>query len=390
MNAPLIRPMAVVLAGLLLTACSQASGSDEDPTCQAESGLVLVVAVHQNTQAPSVPAPLGCTLESTIAAGSPVVVIGVDGTPSPLLAETFKISDANGDARQADIAAATNRVVGTINNATADADGSDLLAAIAMGADEARGLGASDARMIIIDSGLPDRGALNMTVPGMLGAVPAEVAEFLKVNDSLPNLTGLTAELVGFGYTTAPQIPLTIAAQNNTLQIWTSTLETAGADVIVTPLARTGNGPDTTFATKTVEVPADPTPSSPDRGESRTEVYDDTTVLGFLPDSTELREPDAAQQLLLPLAHWLADEPGRSAHIVGTTASWGTEESRAWLSQARADAIKDLLASLGAGPEQISTEGAGYTATPPDRTPGGELDPALAVLNRTVRITTTG
>lgn len=387
-TTPLTGLALVLLAGTLLTGCAAANSNE--PECDPAPGLVIIAAVHQNTQAPSVPATLGCTLEATIAAEEPVVVIEVDGTPDKLLAETFEITTANEDARREDIAAATAHVVNTINAATADSDGSDLLTAIQTGADQARALGATGAHLIVLDSGLPDRGALNMTLPGMLAANPTEVADFLESTGSLPDLSGLTIELVSFGYVTAPQEPLTIAAKQTTVTIWTTVLERAGATVTDTPLARTGQGPDTPHTTRTVEVPKDPQPtwSTAEQAEPKTAVYDDTTALGFHPDSTELRDPTTATRELTPLAQWLTADPTRSVHIVGTTASAGTADGRAQLSLARADTIKALLVSLGADPVQITTEGAGYTATPPDRTPTGDLDPAAAALNRTVRIST--
>lgn len=385
-TAPLTRLAPLLLVATALTGCA---GAQAEASCDAAPGLVLTVAVHQNTPAPGVPAALACTLEATIAAGEPVVAIGVDGTPSTLLARTFEVTDANRDAREADIAGAAAHVVDTINKAAADSDGSDLLAAIALGADQARALNAGTAHIVVIDSGLPDRGALDMTRPGMLAADPTEVATFLQANHSLPDLTGFTVELLGIGYVTAPQEPLTIATQQNTVNIWTTTLQTAGATVTITPLARTAPGPDTPHTTRTVGVPDDPTPPTTGPQPPTETVYDDTTALGFLPDSTQLRGHDAAVQALTPLAAWLTADPTRTAHIVGTTASAGTEDSRARLALGRAEAIKDLLLTLGAHPDQITTHGAGYTATPPDRTPSGDLDPANAALNRTVRITTT-
>lgn len=385
-TTPLTRLAAPLLVATALTGCA---GAQAEPACDAAPGLVLTVAVHQNTQAPGVPAALACALEATIAAEEPVVVIGVDGTPSVLLARTFEISDANRDAREADIAAAAAHVVDTINKAAADNDGSDLLAAIALGADQARALNAPTAHLVVIDSGLPDRGALDMTLPGMLAAHPTEVAAFLEATDNLPDLTGFTVELIGIGYVSAPQEPLTIATQHNTVDIWATTLQTAGATVTITPLARAGAGPDTPYTTRTVDVPDNPTPPTPGTQPPAEAVYDDTTALGFRPDSTQLRDRDAAVQALTPLAAWLTADPTRTAHIVGTTASAGTEDSRARLAFGRAEAIKNLLVALGAHTDQITTHGAGYTATPPDRTPSGDLDPANAALNRTVRITTT-
>ena len=65
--------------------------------------------------------------------------------------------------------------------------------------------GAPHADLVLIDSGLDDRGALDFTVPGLVAATPAEVAGQLKASGNLPDLRGFTVILVGIGYTAAPQ-----------------------------------------------------------------------------------------------------------------------------------------------------------------------------------------
>ncbi len=384
---PIARLTPVILATATLVAGCTVANSNE-PVCEPAPGLVAVVSVHQNVQAPSVHSTLGCTLEATIAAGEPIVVVGVDGTPDTLLARTFEVTDANPDARRDDIAAATAAVVNLINTAEADSDGANLLMGIGMGADQARALGASNAHMIIIDSGVSDMG-LNMTQPGMLAAQPAEVADFLAASGSTLDLQGFSGELVGFGYVSAPQDQLPIAAQKNTVAIWTGVLESFGMTVTVTPLARTGAGPDTAYTTQTVDVPAPsmmPIDEPWEEAEPPDVVYDSTSALGFHDDSNELLDRIAAAAELAPVAQWLAADTGRSVHIVGTTASYGTKEGQVTRSLGRAETIKSLLVAAGADPTQISTEGAGYTANPPDRTATGAHDPAAAALNRTVHL----
>lgn len=379
---PVILAIATLVGG-----CTVANSNES--VCEPAPGLVAVVSVHQNVQAPSVNRALGCTLEATIAAGEPIVVIGVDGTPETLLAQTFEVTDANPDARRDDIAAATAAVVNLINTAEADSDGSNLLMGIGMGADQARALGASHAHLVIIDSGLSDLG-LNMTQPGMLAAQPAEVADFLAASGSTLDLQGFSGELVGFGYVSAPQDQLPIAAQKNTVAIWTGVLESFGMTVTVTPLARTGAGPDTAYTTQTVDVPAPPMLAIDEPRDEVAEppdmVYDSTSVLGFHDDSNELLDRIAAAAELAPVAKWLAADTGRSVHIVGTTASYGTKEGQVTRSLGRAETIKSMLVAAGADPTQITTEGAGYTANPPDRTATGAHDPAAAALNRTVHL----
>jgi outer membrane protein OmpA-like peptidoglycan-associated protein len=376
--------LALLSLGAVSTSC--ATVTDECQATSPDAALVLIVGVHQNVPAPDVPKALACRLQATIATENPVTVIGVDGTPEVELAERFPVNNSNATVRGDDIERAIATVLGAVRHAAASSDGSALLAAVALAADQARSDRTPNAHLVLVDSGLADTG-LDLTQPGLLGADPEEVANFLAEQGALPDLTGLSIELVGFGYATAPQEPLTQAMRDSTIKIWTAVLTRAGAtSVIVTPVPRTGEGPDTSYSTRTVPIP-EPTSWTQDTGGPI--VYDDTSALGFQPNSTELRDPAAALATLQPLALWLVAESSRGAEIVGTTSSWGTEEDRATLSKERAEAIRVLVVGLGASPDQINTRGAGYTAHPPDRAPDGSLDPVAAARNRAVRITTT-
>jgi len=357
------------------------------PLCSPADGLVLVVGVHQNIQAPGVPDALRCVLETTIGAGEPVSVIAVDSTPSVALSATYKVTDANPTARQDDISRAVNEVLAKVKGAKPDSAGSDLLTGVAMGADNARAQGAPHARIVIIDSGYPDTGSLDMTVPGMLGANPQEVATFLTNEKDLFDLTGFEGvDLVGFGYSSAPQKPISQAGRTATIALFTAILSRAhAAKVTIIPVVRTGTGPKTRFTTRTVPVVASVTP--PVCGGSAT--FDDTTALGFDEKGSVLRDPAGAASALAPLARSLRKNPACIAHITGTTSSTGTFRGNLSLSVLRALATKDILTRLGVGAGQMTTSGAGYTANPPDRDAHDVLNPAAAARNRTVQITTT-
>jgi OmpA-OmpF porin, OOP family len=79
---------------------------------------------------------------------------------------------------------------------------------------------------------------------------------------------------------------------------------------------------------------------------------------------------------------------GRRALLTGTTASADTSEYRLRLSQERANAVRDLLVSLGAPADRISTRGLGsdFPGYVPDHDPQGNLNPVLAAQNRQVII----
>ena len=381
----------VVLTGSVLTLGLAGCGTDSSSNACAEdqvapSALALVVSVHQNTPAPGVPTALKCDLEATLGAGHPVNIVGLDGDPEVVAKDGFSVSSnaKNPDARKAELVRTESAVVESVKALEASSDGADLIAGLRVAADWARSKGAPDARIVLIDSGLPDRGLLNMTIPGMIGADPAEVAEFLNSQGALNALSGMQVSLVGVGYTTSPQPPLAATHIDNVTAILKASLEDAGATVTVLPVPRTGEGPSTSFVT----TPA-PLPSTPTFDPGTTIVYDASSALAFVGDSeTEFLFKDSATAATADLASWLQADPSRRADIVGTVASVGPESNWVNFSLARANTVRDLLVGQGVDPGQITTRGAGYIADPPDRLPDGSLDPTAAVANRSVRITT--
>lgn len=395
LHAPTPRPagrragaaaLATAALAAALTGCATAAGDPAGcPTGPTPApALILLVGVHANAPTAGVPAQLACDVQATLRAGNPVSVVSLDGDPA--VEATLRVASTaqNGTAFNDDVIIAENEVISAVRNARASSDGSNLVAGFGVAADLATSAGAHGARIVLIDSGLPDRGALNMTVPGMIGADPDEVADFLADQGVLRKVAGMTVDLVGVGYTTSPQEPLSPAQIDNVTQILTAALERADATVRVLPVPRTGDAPDTPYTTTPAPLPAEPV-----FDPGTTIVYDDTTALGFRPDTTQPRDPDAARARLATVAGWLTADPDRRAIITGTCASAGTRVGRARLSHARADAIKTLLVGLGVDPDQLTAKGAGYIADPPDRRPDGTLDPAKAAHNRSVRITTT-
>lgn len=391
--------VAWVLLSLIVSGCG-GEGSTPGPDvvstdaadvhCVPATALALVVGVHRNMPKPDVPAPLGCLLRSTILAGHPVAVIVVDGNPRLVLPPTrFPLNTRNKVAMSDDVNAAVRTVVGSVHGASARADGSDLLAAVGTAADALRSLPSGNTvpgrplgDIVVLDSGLSDRGDLSFTVPGMLGAAPAEVADALR--GRLPDLHGFRAELVGMGYTSPPQSALGVAERTQVADVWRAVLARAGAEVHLNPLPRSGPPPDTTF--RVTPLPVAVTPVDP----CQFTVYTDASPVSFARGTTTLRDEAAALVTLRPLAGWLAGDRDRHVTLTGTASSEGDAAVNTALSAGRAATVRDLLVRLGASSEQISVVGKGYIASPPDRRSDGGLDPAKAALNRSVRVETSG
>ena len=372
----------LLAAGFLLTSCSS------PPKCGNPQGMVLIAGAHRNAPAPSLSQRLACQVAGVIRAGKPVLLVVASGQPQ---LHPLSLPDVNGGTlagQGSRVQAGVQHIQAAITAARPDSPGADDLAALAVAADAARSAGVPHAELVLLDSGLDDRGALDFTMPGMLGATPSEVAKQLKASSNLPSLYGFTVLLVSTGYTAPPQTPLPPKWRSKVTQTWATVLTSAGARVEIVPQPAQGASVNTTQPVKLVPVPAI-TPVTP--GTHTPIVFTGASPVRFEPDSTAFADPAAAAQALQPIARWLAADPSRHAWLVGTTADVGPIAGQRALSKLRADRVRDGLVALGASPAQISTKGVGsnFPQFAPDRDSSGTLLAGPATLNRSVRITLT-
>ena len=89
-------------------------------------------------------------------------------------------------------------------------------------------------------------------------------------------------------------------------------------------------------------------------------ILDEKKIL-FLPDSAEFADSDAAAATLAPVVDYMAAHPDFHLLIAGTTATAGSNEDCRVFSRARAQAVEELLLSMGVDENQIAgTAGLGY------------------------------
>jgi outer membrane protein OmpA-like peptidoglycan-associated protein len=347
----------------------------------------LIIGSHRDVSAPSLGPALVCQLTAAIRGGKPVRLVVASGQPRiidpRLISVTGGTLAQQGSPRvQEDVA----DIQAAVAAARPESPGVDDLAALALAADDARSLGAPHAELVLVDSGLDDRGALDFTVPGMLGASPAEVARELDASGSLLSLRGFTVVLTGLGYTALPQEPLSARWRASVTQIWATVLRAAGASVRIIP--QPGQGPSVTTdqPVQAVPVPAI-RPVQPERHITISLTQD--SPVRFKPNSVGFVDPAAARRALTPIATWLKAHPSRHAALVGTTADVGPLSGQVALSQARARRVRSELIMLGASPAQVTAVGVGsdFPQFRPDRDAQGILLPGPAALNRSVRIT---
>ena len=200
-----------------------------------------------------------CQLTAAIRAGKLVRIVVASGQPQLITPQLVSVT--GGTLAQQDSPRAQHDVQlveAAVAAARPDVPGADDLAALAVAADEARSAGAPHADLVLVDSGLDDRGALDFTVPGLVAATPAEVAGQLRASGNLPDLHGFTVFLVGIGYTAAPQPPLSDKWRGNVTQIWAAVLKAAGADVEIIPQPGQGPSVSTDEPVRLVPVPVTP------------------------------------------------------------------------------------------------------------------------------------
>lgn len=354
------------------------AGCGGSTVSSAPGALAVIVGAHANMVAPSVLDTIQTEIDTAAELGSPATVIVDDGSPTASAPLSLKAANDNPLYRQDQV----NQLKNLIDQTRADNPEVDLLAAISLAArsvTEAVG----PRTIVVIDSGLQTTGALRFQDQdgALLNANPDEVVELLRRTQQLPNLTGMRVIFTGLGDTAAPQQPLPAPARAVLVALWTKIVESAGgkAEVKQAPLpsTRTMDGLPPVTIVPVAAKSIGPLPSIT--------VLRDGTV-GFVPDQAVFRDPGQARAVLADYAREITN--GRQALLTGTTASAGTSEYRLRLSQERANAVRDLLVSLGAPADRISTRGLGsdFPGYVPDHDPQGNLDPVPAAQNRQVII----
>jgi OmpA-OmpF porin, OOP family len=379
-----------ILASLALTACDgPAIGAQAD--CDQPAALSIIVAAHANA-APALPAEVACMVRKTIEAGKPLSIIREDGEPSVIQAPyVYPVGAASKDN---DINNAKITISRTISAVEAAADGDNTLAALELAGRLTTDT--PDATIAVLTPGLSDQAPLDLTVPALATAAPAEVTAKLKALKALPTLTGRTVHWYGLGDHHGTQPGLTGSQRQNYQDIYTNALTEAGATVAFHPgpaSAGTKTRPAGGHTIRLVPRAQEPVLDFPKtEGTQKAEgsrTFDNTSALGFLPDSTTFRDPGAAATTGHQLAQWLIENPGLVVTVTGTTASAGTSESRGALALARAQAVCALAVAAGADPARLTAAGIPDNTFPgfvPDTLPDGTLDPVAAEHNRAVTI----
>jgi outer membrane protein OmpA-like peptidoglycan-associated protein len=374
----------VAMVVLAATGCSAQSSNTpvslnwvSGQSCPPATGgpVTLAVGARANSSAPQIPDAVNTLMSDAASAGNTIQVVRVDGSPSTAYSATFKSDAANDVARKNDLNTFLETTKAAIAGLKPKAPEADVLGALG----EAARLTPQGGYVVLVDSGLQTKGLIRFQDTGTFSADPNDIVAYIKSNGQLPDLRGRSVILVGLGNTADPQPSLNnVDLRNKVTALWETVAESAGAScvaVVETPEVRRAVETDIPVTVVSVPQPAAFNPCG------ATELRDDGTV-GFIPDSTDFRQPSDARSTLQPYADWLRDHDQARAQLVGYIAHYGDPKSS--LSLRRAQKVRDTLIQLGANGDHITATGGGWGPHPSSSAPP---DPAIDATNRMVVIT---
>lgn len=367
-----IAAVTLVGATAVLSACGQAT-SPCSPEGAAVGGLAIAVGGRANSPQWSMPTDLRPRLEAVLdqtEAGQAVgfTLIRVDGNPGISCVLRYDASAQNSDARANARANVMNAVADQVSHVRAIEPEADPLKALGIAAASA-GPGGT---VVLLDSGLQTVAPLNFTVSGVLDTDADDIVNQLAKAGQLPDLEKRTVVLTGIGYTAPPQVSLDQARRSRLVDLWTTIAKRAGAtSVVVSSTPNTGPSVDGGPAVTPVPVPP---PVSVHPGCNTQAIFADSGAVGFVPDSTEFRDPSAARNALAEFGRWLGNNSAARATVTGSIAHYGANDPNG-LSLARAQRVRDMLIATGSSAGQITAVGMGWGPYPArDAAPGEPYD----------------
>lgn len=367
---------------LIVSGCSggEAPGGSvtgiECPSDVLRQNVVVVVGVHANMPRPTLTAAAGtptspeltCALDHLLIEGGDLTVIGVDGQPeasterlAPMSTKASPQNERGWERVLRDERSKLEQLLAV----SAEHEGADLYRALELALRSAS-IDPEGSAVFVLDNGLTDRGVVDLTQTQWFDTDASLAVETLaESGPPLQESPGATVVLSGMAATALPQEPLSIEQERMVSAIWTELLQRAGATVKVKPAAWATNASNPTELKTGLVMPEEEGVSPPPPPPP---VPLDPDALGFTPDDAVPDLSEDAVGALRRFVQFQEEEEDARLYVIGRTDStpttrWASNER---LSQARADAVRDVLVELGADRRQIVSSGQGYVGCPPD------------------------
>ena len=409
---PRTRTLTILLAAIALVTLPFLSGcgsADETRTfCETGRGqsaestasqhVVIVVGNVANAPSPQLPASVTEDLQARLLDNARVDIVSTAGSGYLCTSENLGIKPA-GNPDEVNEAARKNRAAEAVKliqrelETAPRSDGADLYSALQLAGNQLMGVGAEKRLLVVLSSGVNDRGSLDYTVAGAVGADVDDTLAALEGAGPLPSLAGTEVVAVGLGFTAAPQEEFRPIDRQQITDTYQAIFETSDA-ATVTIDPRPINGESVNALGKSVnpvEVEELTRQALPEEACSpHTEVFTQASAVRFQPRSATFVDEPAARAALEPVVTWLGEDRARTVTISGTTARWGSKEGQIEQGRQRAQAVAELLTGAGVDASQIAkVEGLGsyFPEYQSDLDASGRQIPAAASLNRSIRLT---
>lgn len=384
----ILKKTVILISVAILMIAISGCGKQE---AQKPTNIMFLVGMRANNKIPDFRILKKEAKEATKSFGS-VGVIVLDGSPD--YEEQIEIPRENSmlskNKLDAIAEAQAERITEFVAATKAQEPEVDILKALQL-AGPALKSADGDRVVIVSDSGISTKGAVDFSKTHLEKIDPEIVVNNLKAQSALPDLEGIHLKWYGLGAVAEPQKEL---EQKNKLilkAIWARILEESGA---------------------TFEMPDAPLASSIDVSEfppvqivhtigsdnaivehytGKEVIRLDEGKIEFYPDKATIKtDPAKVRDALLPVVEYLIANPNEQILLLGSTAKPPnvSPEYCIELSQNRCRTIRSILIDNGVSPSQIEYIGMGFNSPyyENDRNADGSLNEEVAYKNRAVII----
>lgn len=398
--------MSAVLAATTLAGCGgeKKSGSTPAPAKRQEIHLAAVIGSHGNAPLPNLGLIEDQVYDACFTYGS-VTLVCDDGDPYTIVIDIPAQDDNLSANKYKQIAnEQTKQILSAASQMQAKTDEVNTLRAIQLCARSLESAVAESddvelvRQMVVLDSCLSTTGALSFSDHNLSNIDTDDIVAQLREIDEIPALDDVSVTVYTCGDTAGKkQKALPEASRKVLKSVWESILEAGNADV---------NMKDDLPLSSTYDEEAMPSVTPVTVVQDNVDIHDvagvddafadggvisfDERSIAFEMGTAILADKAAAKEALNYVVEYMNAYPDFKLLVCGTTACWGGEDYCMNLSNDRASAICQLLIKdFGIDRSRVQAVGVGYSFDDfytYDQTPDGELDDAIAPVNRSVKL----
>ena len=363
MKKMFLRFGAVALA-FFMTACGNTGvgtggQSSASNTTDATVSVAVVVGAHSNANVISVNAEeIENQVYNSCYSCGMVSLVRADGKPEEFLKVNIPEPSVDGlsDRKLKSIAEGyRNEILASFNtDGAAKYAEVDTLEAIRLAANSLQTVPSGDKYLVIADPGLSTTGYLDFCRNDLFNTPTDEIIDALEKEMAIPNLNGMNVIWLYLGQVAEPQPRLSEVQKAKLTEIWTGVLDKAGAASYnfrthtAASAVYTGLPPVSTVNANAREIEIKPIEK----------IVLDSESVSFIGDKATFVNKEDAEKAISNVARILIDHPDNNVYVVGCTASaTGKDDFCQKLSEARADAVVDVLESYGISSDRMTAVG---------------------------------